>query len=87
VLAALSEDWEDAHAHAKRAHEVGTYFNPLFGTHLHHGVGALDRGGDEVLAREVARRLAIYQVRRAGETQRSCNATLIGSGDDRGVQR
>jgi tetratricopeptide (TPR) repeat protein len=45
VLAALSEDWEDAHAHAKRAYEVGMFFHPIFSIHLHHGVEALVRGG------------------------------------------
>jgi tetratricopeptide (TPR) repeat protein len=58
VLAALSEDWEDAHAHAKRAYEVGMFFNPLFSLHLHREVEALLRGGDENLAREEARRFA-----------------------------
>ncbi len=58
VLAALTEDWEDAHAHAKRAHEVGTFFNPMFSIHLHHGVEALLRGGDEGLARKEVRRFA-----------------------------
>jgi DNA-binding SARP family transcriptional activator/tetratricopeptide (TPR) repeat protein len=58
VLAALSEDWGDAHAHARRTHEVGTFFNPLLSIHLHHEVEALLRGGDERLAREEARSLA-----------------------------
>ncbi|HLL56953.1 MAG TPA: AAA family ATPase [Rubrobacteraceae bacterium] len=58
VLAVLSEDWEDAHAHAKSAHEDGTFFNPLLSIHLHHEVEALLRGGDERLAREEACRLA-----------------------------
>jgi hypothetical protein len=56
VLAALSEEWEDAHA--RRAHEVGMFFNPLLSIHLHHEVEALLRGGDERLAREEARGLA-----------------------------
>ncbi len=58
VMAVLSEDWEDAHAHAKSAHEDGTFFNPLLSIHLHHEVEALLRGGDERLAREEACRLA-----------------------------
>jgi tetratricopeptide (TPR) repeat protein len=58
VLAALSEDWEDAHAHARRAHEVGAFFNPLLSVHLHHEVEALLRGGNERLARQEAHSLA-----------------------------
>jgi DNA-binding SARP family transcriptional activator/tetratricopeptide (TPR) repeat protein len=58
VLAALSEDWEDAHAHAKRAYEVGMFFNPLFSLHLHREVEALLCGGDEDLAREEVLRFA-----------------------------
>jgi tetratricopeptide (TPR) repeat protein len=58
VLAALSEDWEDAHAHARRAYEVDMFFNPLFSLHLHREVEALVRGGDEDLAREEVRRFA-----------------------------
>ena len=58
VLAALAGEWIDAHAHAVRAHEVGTFFNPMFSIHLHHGVEALLRGGDEVLARAEVHRLA-----------------------------
>jgi tetratricopeptide (TPR) repeat protein len=58
VLAALSEDWEDAHVHARRAHEVGMFFNPLFSLHLHREIEALLRGGDEELAREEVRRFA-----------------------------
>jgi DNA-binding SARP family transcriptional activator/tetratricopeptide (TPR) repeat protein len=58
VLAALSEDWEDAHAHAKRAYEVGMFFMPMFSLHLHREVEALLRGGDEELAREEVRRFA-----------------------------
>jgi hypothetical protein len=34
VLAVLSENWEDAHAHAKSAHEDGTFFNPLLSVYL-----------------------------------------------------
>ena len=58
VLAVLSGDWEDAHAHARKAHELGTFFQPQFSFFLHHQVEALLRGGDEELAREEARRLA-----------------------------
>jgi tetratricopeptide (TPR) repeat protein len=58
MLAVLSEDWEDAHARARRAHELGTFFQPQFSLFLHHQVEALLRGGDEGLAREEARRLA-----------------------------
>ena len=58
VLAVLWEDWEDAHAHAKRAYEVGMFFIPMFSIHLHREVEALLRGGDEELAREEVRRFA-----------------------------
>jgi tetratricopeptide (TPR) repeat protein len=58
VLTALSEDWEDAHAHARKAHELGTFFQPQFSLFIHHEVEALLRGGDEELAREEAHRLA-----------------------------
>jgi tetratricopeptide (TPR) repeat protein len=58
VVDALSEDWEEAQAHAKRAHELGTFFNLLLSIYLHHGVEALLRGGDEELAREEVRRFA-----------------------------
>jgi tetratricopeptide (TPR) repeat protein len=55
-LAALSENWEDAHA--RKAQEIGMFFNPLLSIHLHHEVEALLRGGDERLAREEACSLA-----------------------------
>jgi tetratricopeptide (TPR) repeat protein len=58
VVDALSEDWEDAYAHAKRAYEAGMFLNPLLSIHLHHGVEALLRGGDNRLAREEVRRFA-----------------------------
>jgi DNA-binding SARP family transcriptional activator len=58
VLAALSENWEDAHAHARKAQEIGMFFNPLLSIHLHHEVEALLWGGDERLAREEACSLA-----------------------------
>src|SRR5919107_4146396 len=51
-VAALSGDWEDAYAHAKRAHEGRTSFNLLESLSRHYGVEALLRGGDERLARE-----------------------------------
>jgi tetratricopeptide (TPR) repeat protein len=57
MLAVLFEGWEDAHAHARKAHELGTFFQPQFSFFLHHQVEALLRGGDEELAREEARRL------------------------------
>ena len=52
AVAALSEDWEEAYAHAKRAHEGRTSFNVLDSLYLHHEVEALLRGGDERSARE-----------------------------------
>ena len=58
MLAGLSEDWEDAHAHARKAHGLGIFFQPQFSLFLHHQVEALLRGGDEELAREAARGLA-----------------------------
>src|SRR3712207_3056919 len=58
LLATRSQDWENAHAHAKRGHEVGMFRSPLFSIHLLHEVEALLRGGDNGLAREEARRLA-----------------------------
>jgi tetratricopeptide (TPR) repeat protein len=59
VVAALSENWEEAYAHARRANEADVFANnqPL-GIHLHHEVEALLRGGDELLAREEVRRFA-----------------------------
>ena len=58
VVAALSENWEEAYAHARRANEADVFANnqPL-GIHLHHEVEAL-RGGDELLAREEVRHFA-----------------------------
>ena len=58
VVAALSENWEDAYARAKRAHETGIFFNPLLSIHLRHEVETLLRGGEERLAREEVRRFA-----------------------------
>ena len=57
-VAALSEDWEDAYAHAKKAHEGRTFFNVLDIFYLHHEVEALLRGGDERSAREEVSRFA-----------------------------
>ena len=59
VVAALSENWEEAYTHAKRANEADVFANnqPL-SIHLHHEVQALLRGGDERLAREEVRRFA-----------------------------
>jgi DNA-binding SARP family transcriptional activator len=54
----LSEDWEEAYAHALRALEAGTSFDVLDGLYLHHEVEALLRGGDKQLAPEVVRRFA-----------------------------
>jgi tetratricopeptide (TPR) repeat protein len=58
AVAALSEDWEEAYAHAVRALEAGTSFDVLDGLYLHHEVQALLRGGDEQLATEGVRRFA-----------------------------
>jgi tetratricopeptide (TPR) repeat protein len=58
VVAALSENWVDAHAHAKRAYEAGTFFNQLLTIYLHREIEALLRGGDEHLAREEVSRFA-----------------------------
>src|SRR5919112_913900 len=58
AVAALSEDWEEAYAHARRAHQGRTYFDVLEGLYLHHEVEALLRGGDERSAREEVHRYA-----------------------------
>src|SRR5919107_4321 len=58
VLAALSGDWTEAHAHARGAHEIGTFLQPHFSLSLYHQVEALLRGGDEDLARVEVRRFA-----------------------------
>jgi DNA-binding SARP family transcriptional activator/tetratricopeptide (TPR) repeat protein len=57
-VAALSEDWEEAYAHAKKAHEDRPFFNVLDIFYLHYVVEALFRGGDEGSAREEVRRFA-----------------------------
>ena len=51
-VAALSGDWEEAYARAKKAHEGKTSFNVLDIFYLHHVVEGLLRGGDERSARE-----------------------------------
>jgi tetratricopeptide (TPR) repeat protein len=58
AVAVLSEDWEGAYAHARRAHEAGTSFDVFDGLYLHYGFEALLRGGDERSAREEVRGLA-----------------------------
>jgi DNA-binding SARP family transcriptional activator/tetratricopeptide (TPR) repeat protein len=57
-VAVLSEDWEGAYAHARRAHEAGTSFDVFDGLYLHYGFEALLRGGAERSAREEVRGLA-----------------------------
>jgi DNA-binding SARP family transcriptional activator/tetratricopeptide (TPR) repeat protein len=57
AVAALSESWEDAYAHAKRAHQSRTSLDVLGSLSLHYEVEALLRGGDERSAREEARQL------------------------------
>ena len=58
AVGALSEDWEEAYAHAKKVHEDRTSFNVLDIFYLHHVVEALLRGGDERSAREEVRRFS-----------------------------
>ena len=58
AVAALSEDWEEAYAHALRAHQGRTSFDVLDGLYLRHEVEALLRGGDERSAREEVHRFA-----------------------------
>ncbi|MDX6381576.1 MAG: hypothetical protein QOI57_2600, partial [Rubrobacteraceae bacterium] len=58
AVAALSEDWEEAYSHAKRAHQNKSSFHPLDSLSLHYEVEALLWGGDERLAREEVCRLA-----------------------------
>jgi predicted ATPase len=58
AVAALSENWEEAYHHARRAHGAGTSFDVLDALYLHHEVEALLRGGDERRAREAVRRFA-----------------------------
>ena len=58
AVAVLSDDWEEAYAHAKKVHEDRTSFNVLDIFYLHHVVEALLQGGDERSAREEAHRFA-----------------------------
>jgi tetratricopeptide (TPR) repeat protein len=58
AVAALSEDWQEAYAHALRVHEGRTSLDVLDGLYLYHEVEALLRGGDERLPREEVRRFA-----------------------------
>jgi hypothetical protein len=58
AVEALSENWEEAYPHVRRAHEAGAPFDVLDGLYLHHEVEALLCGGDERRAREVVRRFA-----------------------------
>jgi tetratricopeptide (TPR) repeat protein len=58
AVAALSEDWEEAYAYAKRARQGRTFFNVLDIFYLHHVVEGLLRGGDERSAREEISRFA-----------------------------
>ena len=58
AVASLSENWEEAYPHARRAHEAGTSFDVLDGLYIHHEVEALLRKGDERRAREAVRRFA-----------------------------
>jgi tetratricopeptide (TPR) repeat protein len=57
-VAALSEDWQEAYARAKRAHQDRTSLDVREGIYLYHEVEALLRGGDERIARAEVRRLA-----------------------------
>jgi len=58
AVAALSDNWEDAYTHAKRAHQGRTSLDVLGSLSLHYEVEALLRGGDERSAREEVRQLA-----------------------------
>jgi tetratricopeptide (TPR) repeat protein len=71
-VAVLSEDWEGAYAHARRAHEAGSSFDVFDGLYLHYGIEALLRGGDERRAREEADHFA----ERAEENERDRLAYL-----------
>src|SRR4030095_9407348 len=57
-VAVLSEDWEGAYAHARRAHEAGSSFDVFDGLYLHYLFEALRSGEDERSAREEADRFA-----------------------------
>jgi tetratricopeptide (TPR) repeat protein len=58
AVAALSEDWEEAYAHALKAREGRTSFDVLDGLYVYNEVEALLRGGDERIAREEVHRFA-----------------------------
>jgi tetratricopeptide (TPR) repeat protein len=58
AVAALSDNWEDAYAHAKRAHQGRISLDVLGSLSLHYEVEALLRGGDERSARDEVRQLA-----------------------------
>jgi tetratricopeptide (TPR) repeat protein len=58
AVAALSENWEEAYAHALRVHQGRTSFDVLGDLYLYHEVEALLRGGDERSAREEVHRFA-----------------------------
>ena len=73
MVAALSEDWEEAYAHAKRAQQGSTsFYVPEAFFLYYHEVEALLRGGDEKSAREQMRRFA----RRAEANERERIAYL-----------
>ena len=57
-VAVLSEDWDGAYAHARRAHQAGTSFDVFDGLYVHYEVEAQLRGGGERCAREEVRRFA-----------------------------
>jgi hypothetical protein len=58
AVAALSEDWEEAYTHAKRAHQDRTSVRLQDSLYLHYEVEALLRVGDERSTREEVRRFA-----------------------------
>jgi DNA-binding SARP family transcriptional activator/tetratricopeptide (TPR) repeat protein len=58
AVAALSENWEEAHTHALKVHQGRTSFDVPDSHYLYHEIEALLRGGDERLAREEVRRFA-----------------------------
>jgi tetratricopeptide (TPR) repeat protein len=58
AVAALAENWEEAYAHAKEAHEGRISLDLLDSFYLYHEVEALLRGEDGRSAREGVNRLA-----------------------------
>jgi DNA-binding SARP family transcriptional activator/tetratricopeptide (TPR) repeat protein len=58
AVAALSEEWEEAYARAKKTQEGRTSLDVREGIYLYHEVEALLRGGDESSAREEVGRFA-----------------------------